>query len=47
MGFRQKETEFEYSAHMSFRPKKNNSEAGLSIFSQDDNYINFNFKSII
>jgi len=44
MGFRQKETEFEYSAHMSFRPKKNNSEAGLSIFSQDDNYINFTIK---
>jgi alpha-N-arabinofuranosidase len=44
MGFRQKETEFEYSAHMNFMPKKNNSEAGLSIFSQDDNYINFTIK---
>jgi alpha-N-arabinofuranosidase len=29
---------------MNFMPKKNNSEAGLSIFSQDDNYINFTIK---
>ena len=41
MGFRQKETEFEYSSSMIFNPKKNQSEAGLSVFSQDDNYINF------
>lgn len=41
MGFRQKETEFEYSANMYFKPKRNYSESGLSIFSQDDNYINF------
>ncbi|MDA0758096.1 MAG: glycoside hydrolase family 43 protein [Bacteroidetes bacterium] len=44
MGFRQKETEFDYSANMSFKPKKNHSEAGVSIFSQDDNYINFTVK---
>ena len=44
MGFRQKETEFEYSSSMNFKPKKNFSEAGLSIFSQDDNYINFTVK---
>ena len=44
MGFRQKETEFEYSAHMSFKPKKNNSVAGLSVCSQDENYINFTMK---
>ena len=44
MGFRQKETEFEYSTSMNFKPKKNLSEAGLSIFSQDDNYINFTIK---
>ena len=44
MGFRQKETEFEYSSSMNFKPKKNFSEAGLSIFSQDDNYINFTIK---
>ena len=41
MGFRQKESDFQYSASMSFKPKKNLSEAGLSIFSQDDNFINF------
>ena len=29
---------------MNFKPKKNLSEAGLSIFSQDDNYINFTIK---
>ena len=44
MGFRQKETEFEYSSSMNFKPKKNFSEASLSIFSQDDNYINFTVK---
>ena len=44
MGFRQKETEFEYSSSINFKPKKNFSEAGLSIFSQDDNYINFTVK---
>ena len=44
MGFRQKETEFEYSSSMNFKPKKNFSEAGLSIFSQDDNYISFTVK---
>jgi xylan 1,4-beta-xylosidase len=44
VGFRQKETEFEYSSSMNFKPKKNFSEAGLSIFSQDDNYINFTVK---
>jgi len=44
IGFRQKETEFEYSSSMNFKPKKNFSEAGLSIFSQDDNYLNFTVK---
>ena len=44
MGFRQKETEFEYSSSMNFKPKKNFSEAGVSIFSQDDDYINFTVK---
>ncbi len=41
MGFRQKETNFEYVAKMEFAPKKNQEEAGISIFLQDDNYINF------
>jgi alpha-N-arabinofuranosidase len=41
MGLRQKESDFEYSASMNFLPQKNNAEAGLSIFQQDDSYINF------
>jgi xylan 1,4-beta-xylosidase len=41
MGFRQKENNFEYSAKMNFSPNKNGAEAGISIFQQDDNYINF------
>lgn len=41
MGIRQKESDFEYSAKMIFKPKKENAEAGISIFQQDDNYVNF------
>ena len=41
MGFRQKESDFNYSASMSFKPKMNLAEAGVSVFSQDDNFINF------
>ena len=41
MGFRQKESDFSYEAKMSFNPKNNLSEAGISIFQQDDNYLNF------
>ena len=41
MGFRQKESDFEYTASMAFVPGKNGEEAGISIFQQDDNYINF------
>ena len=41
MGFRQKESEFEYSAKMNFQPKKEQAEAGISIYHQDNNYINF------
>ena len=41
MGIRQKESDFEYSASMNFLPQKNNAEAGISIFQQDDSYINF------
>ncbi len=44
MGIRQKESEFEYSAKMSFAPKKEQVEAGISIFQQDDNYVNFTLK---
>jgi alpha-N-arabinofuranosidase len=41
MGIRQKESDFEYSAKLQFEPKKENAEAGISIFQQDDNYVNF------
>ncbi|MEM7106118.1 MAG: glycoside hydrolase family 43 protein [Bacteroidota bacterium] len=41
MGFRQKETDFEYQTKMNFLPENENSEAGISLFLQDDNYINF------
>ena len=38
MGFRQTESDFEYSAKMNFKPKSNNSEAGISLFQKDNNY---------
>ncbi|WP_299523197.1 glycoside hydrolase family 43 protein [Winogradskyella sp.] len=38
MGFRQTESDFEYNAKMSFNPKTNNSEAGISLIQKDDNY---------
>lgn len=41
MGIRQKESDFEYSAKMNFTPEKDMAEAGISIFQQDDNYVNF------
>ncbi len=41
MGIRQKESDFEYSARMEFSPEKNNTEAGISLFQKDDNYMNF------
>ena len=44
MGVRQKETDFEYEAKMEFNPQQDNSEAGLSIFLQDDNFINYTIK---
>ena len=40
MGIRQKETDFEYSTKMNFQPQQDQSEAGISLFLQDDNYIN-------
>lgn len=42
MGFRQTESDFSYTVQMNFKPKKNNAQAGLSIFQQDDNYLNYN-----
>ena len=38
MGFRQTESDFEYMAKMSFNPKSNNSEAGISFFQKDNNF---------
>jgi len=44
MGFRQTESDFEYQAKMSFEPKSNNSEAGISLFQKDNNYLNLTIK---
>ncbi|WP_205960042.1 glycoside hydrolase family 43 protein [Flammeovirga aprica] len=44
MGIRQKETDFEYSSKMKFNAKKEGTEAGISIFQKDDNFINFTVK---
>jgi alpha-N-arabinofuranosidase len=41
MGIRQGESDFEYSVCMDFLPEKEGTEAGMSLFQQDDNYIMF------
>ena len=41
MGFKQNQTNFEYFTNMNFNPENNKSEAGISIFQKDDNYLNF------
>ena len=41
MGFRQKESDFEYRAKMAFDPRSAGAEAGLSLFQKDDNYLNY------
>lgn len=41
MGIRQKESDFEYCAQMSFTAKPEAVEAGISLFQKDDNYLNF------
>ena len=41
LGIKQKESSFEYLTQMFFEPMTNGSEAGISIFQKDDNYINF------
>ncbi len=41
MGFRQKESIFEYRVHMNFNPESNGSEAGINIFQKDDNFFSF------
>jgi alpha-N-arabinofuranosidase len=40
-GFRQTESDFTFSARMLFDPTDEGSEAGISLFQKDDNYINF------
>ena len=41
MGFKQNQTHFEYFTNMTYNPENNKSEAGISIFQKDDNYLNF------
>ena len=41
LGFKQTESDFEYLAQMYFDPNSSDSEAGISLFQKDDNYINF------
>ena len=41
MGIRQKESNFEYVVSMEFIPENESVEAGVSLFQQDDNYLNF------
>ncbi|MFY0672765.1 MAG: hypothetical protein JXQ87_05150 [Bacteroidia bacterium] len=41
IGFRQTESNFEYLTRMSFNPKRDGSEAGISLVQKDDNYLNF------
>ena len=41
MGFKQNQTNFEYFTSMNFNPENNKSEAGISVFQKDDNYLNF------
>ena len=41
MGFRQKESDFEFSVKMVFTSKTDFEEAGVSIFQQDDNFITY------
>ena len=41
MGFRQRESDFQYTTSIHFKPKKDGEEAGMSLFQKDNNYINF------
>lgn len=41
MGFRQKESDFEYVASMDFQPQSEHEEAGISLFQKDDNFLHF------
>jgi alpha-N-arabinofuranosidase len=44
LGFKQTESSFEYLTKMHFEPNTNGSEAGISFFQKDDNYINFTLR---
>ena len=41
MGFRQTESDFSYTANMSFAPNDDGVEAGLMLFQKDNNYLSF------
>jgi alpha-N-arabinofuranosidase len=41
IGFRQKESDFEYSVRMVYNPKTDGSESGISLFQKDDNFFTF------
>ncbi len=41
LGIRQQESDFQYSAKMAFAPRRENVEAGISLFQKDDNHLNF------
>ncbi|NRB63581.1 MAG: glycoside hydrolase family 43 protein [Saprospiraceae bacterium] len=41
IGFRQKESDFEFVAKMLFRPQQDKEEAGVSMYLQDNNYIHY------
>ena len=46
VGFTQKESDFEFEAKMTFKPKKNLEEAGISVYQKDLNYINLTVQRI-
>lgn len=44
VGFRQKESDFEYAMQMEFEPKKSSSEAGMAIIQNEMNYITYTLR---
>ena len=46
IGFTQKESDFEFEAKMSFKPKKHLEEAGISVYQKDLNFINLTVQKI-
>lgn len=41
LGIRQRESDFEYSAKMLYRPRREGVEAGLNLFQKDDHHLSF------